>query len=47
MIILDTGVLGKIIYPFNSENAECAAWFAEIIGNGRRMGVPEIVDYEL
>lgn len=47
MIILDTGVLGKIIYPFNSENAECAAWLRAIIGNGRQIGVPEIADYEL
>lgn len=47
MIILDTGVLGKIIYPFNSENAECAACFRAIIGNGRHIGVPEIADYEL
>ena len=47
-VFLDTGVLGYITHPHGSkESRECTAWLLALLGNGARICLPEICDYEL
>ncbi|MDQ2805976.1 MAG: PIN domain-containing protein [Chloroflexota bacterium] len=48
IIVLDTGVLGKITKPsYSLESDECKQWVEALIRNGDVVAIPEIVDYEL
>lgn len=48
LIVLDSGPLGLILQRAGYQQAdECRAWFKRHLSAGRRVVVPEIVDYEL
>jgi predicted nucleic acid-binding protein len=48
IILLDTGPLGLITNPkLSPEVIACNTWLDNLTANGVRIGLPEIVDYEL
>ncbi len=47
-IFLDTGVLGLVTHPNNTDEAvACKRWFQNLLDNAVPVHLPEIVDYEL
>ena len=44
-IVLDSGVLGKIVYPRGNPDVE--TWFEQILAHGVNVILAEIADYEL
>jgi predicted nucleic acid-binding protein len=47
LIVLDSGVLGHVITPRASGEAErCQTWFLAHLEAGTEFAVPEIIDYE-
>lgn len=48
-IILDSGPLGMLCAPPGKSgvSAECRKWLVSLIGNGHRIIIPEIADYEV
>lgn len=44
-IVLDSGLLGKIVYPRGNPDVE--AWFERILSHDVNIVLPEISDYEL
>src|SRR4051812_5658661 len=48
VIVLDTGILGKLAQPVDSkESGECKQWAKQLVVNGDVLAIPEIIDYEL
>ena len=45
IVILDTGVLGKVTNP--KTNQDCLNWLITLDINGYEIAIPEIADYEL
>jgi len=45
IVLLDTGVLGKVTNP--KTNQDCLKWLSTIEPRGYKVAVPEIADYEL
>lgn len=45
IIILDTGVLGKVTNP--KTNQDCLKWLSTLEPRGYKVAIPEIADYEL
>lgn len=45
IILLDTGVAGELVRP--APSPELQTWLVGVISRGRRVLLPEIVDYEL
>lgn len=47
-VLLDSGPLGLVTNPTGSSQAlQCKQWLQLLIANGRRILIPEIVDYEV
>ncbi|MFO0843190.1 MAG: nucleic acid-binding protein [Gemmataceae bacterium] len=47
-VVLDAGPLGLLTNPNHSpQPTACRAWLAALVSAGRRVGVPEITDYEV
>jgi hypothetical protein len=48
VVILDTGPLSVVTNPNRSAQAiACVQWLQSLVGNGVRVVVPKIADYEL
>jgi len=48
LLVLDTGVVGLLSHPAASEQRDdCRAWLLRRVGDGARVVVPEIADYEV
>jgi predicted nucleic acid-binding protein len=45
IVILDTGVLGKVTNP--KTNQDCLKWLSTLESRGYKAAIPEISDYEL
>jgi len=45
IVILDTGVLGKVTNP--KTNQDCLKWLTTLETRGYKVAIPEIADYEL
>jgi predicted nucleic acid-binding protein len=45
IVILDTGVLGKVTNP--KTNQDCLGWLNTLEPKGYKVAIPEIADYEL
>jgi len=45
IVILDTGVLGKVTNP--KTNQDCLKWLTTLETRGYKVSIPEIADYEL
>ena len=45
IVILDTGVLGKVTNP--KTNQDCLKWLSTLEPRGYKVAIPEIADYEL
>ncbi len=47
VILLDTGILGRITHPKARENGPVIEWFRSLLEANREIRIPEICDYEL
>lgn len=47
LLLLDTGILGKVTHPTADANKPVVAWFRAALGRNIEFRVPEICDYEL
>ena len=48
IVVLDTGPLGLVSNPKASpDNDACRQWLDNLVAQGRRVVVPEVVDYEV
>lgn len=48
IIVLDSGVVGLIIYPKGTdESTACSEWLESVIEQGHTVALPSIVDYEV
>ena len=45
IVLLDTGVLGKVTNP--KTNQDCLKWLSTLEPRGYKVAIPEIADYEL
>ncbi|MBD2176239.1 PIN domain-containing protein [Pseudanabaena sp. FACHB-1998] len=45
LVLLDTGVLGKVTNP--KTNQDCLKWLSTLEPRGYKVAIPEIADYEL
>lgn len=45
IVVLDSSPVGRIVHP--SKFRDITAWFRDVVVSGRRVVLPEIIDYEV